>query len=377
MVFSAPRLVDGRSGMPTKQGSVEAARPHTFEAKHRILREYLRAWYPILLRAPFTNRLTVLDAFAGPGVYPDGNLGSPVLLLEELLARPDLIAIGKPVHFIFIENDREDFAILDGLLAERFSALPLHITIERKHGRCQDYAESILAQSGAFGRGRPIFANLDAEGLDVPFPLVRRIAANDASEVFVTMLTMRLMQFAKNPNQKADLQYGGPSWRGVLEMPSSEKVNYLVGAYRQTLRRAGFSGTLTFSMVEERGYTLHLHFATKGERGFERMKDAFWKVDPVQGVRYRDPKDPGQQTFQIQLEPDLSSLKERITEELLADGGWHTMEQVRKFVWPTLYKPVHATSAIQQLLAQGRIERRPRTGRLTTAVKLRLMPSLF
>lgn len=40
--------------------------PHT-RAKHEILENYLKAWFPILSR--WSGRIIYLDGFAGPGIY--------------------------------------------------------------------------------------------------------------------------------------------------------------------------------------------------------------------------------------------------------------------------------------------------------------------
>jgi len=47
----------------------------------QIVRYYLGAWYSILLRAGFPRKLTILDAFAGPGIYPNGRPGSPIIII--------------------------------------------------------------------------------------------------------------------------------------------------------------------------------------------------------------------------------------------------------------------------------------------------------
>ncbi|WP_233443699.1 three-Cys-motif partner protein TcmP, partial [Streptomyces stelliscabiei] len=59
-------------------------------AKHRLYQRYLDAWWPILLQTSQSTgysrpRVTLLDAFAGPGRYEDGEPGSPVFILDRLL----------------------------------------------------------------------------------------------------------------------------------------------------------------------------------------------------------------------------------------------------------------------------------------------------
>ena len=52
---------------------------HT-RAKHEILRYYLGGWFPILARA--SGRIIYLDGFAGPGIYSNGEEGSPIIALR-------------------------------------------------------------------------------------------------------------------------------------------------------------------------------------------------------------------------------------------------------------------------------------------------------
>ncbi|TET39643.1 MAG: three-Cys-motif partner protein TcmP, partial [Dehalococcoidia bacterium] len=67
----------------TTDDTIWAIEPHT-EAKHKILRYYLSAWFPIL--ATTQNRLLYVDGFAGPGEFykKDGSLvdGSPIIALK-------------------------------------------------------------------------------------------------------------------------------------------------------------------------------------------------------------------------------------------------------------------------------------------------------
>jgi hypothetical protein len=50
--------------------------PHT-QAKHDILSGYLSAWLPIMSK--YNERLVYVDGFAGPGVYTNGEPGSPII----------------------------------------------------------------------------------------------------------------------------------------------------------------------------------------------------------------------------------------------------------------------------------------------------------
>lgn len=63
--------------------------------KARIVSKYFSAWANVILatqkRYPqFSQRMAYVDLFAGPGRYDDQSKSTPVLVLETILAHPDL-----------------------------------------------------------------------------------------------------------------------------------------------------------------------------------------------------------------------------------------------------------------------------------------------
>jgi three-Cys-motif partner protein len=141
-----------------------------------------------------------------------------------------------------------------------------------------------------------MFVLLDSYGgPDIPFALLRELARYCSAEVMVTFVPSFLIRFASNDNnhraQGDEAAFGSTAWQGVFKQPKSEKFSFLRDQYRDTLKRAEFSHTLYFEMVDEGGRVLYLIFGTSHTKGIEKMKDAMWKVAPEVGVRYRDPKD--------------------------------------------------------------------------------------
>src|SRR4051794_498002 len=90
--------------------------PHT-QAKHKLLRRYLEAWFPILTNSGWHKRVVFLDGFAGPGIYRGGEPGSPVIALDALVnhGRFDKLQRTQFV-FLFVEADEERHASLDASL---------------------------------------------------------------------------------------------------------------------------------------------------------------------------------------------------------------------------------------------------------------------
>ena len=101
------------------------------------------------------------------------------------------------------------------------------------------------------------------------------------------------------------------------------------------------------------------------------MKDAMWNVDPVRGVRYRDPRDPGQFTFDFDPSPNLGPLRRALLTEL--SHGERILGQVQDHaLLETIYRGPHATTAAIGLLRDKLIERAPISGPLRKATRLRI-----
>jgi three-Cys-motif partner protein len=315
--------------------------------------------------------VTFFDGFAGPGEYKKGEEGSPIIALRQVLDRPELLRLRKPVRFVFIEAHTGRVEHLRKLIASKFSSLDACIVVVPPyHGRCEELAESALRDAGAWGQ--PIFANLDAWSLDVPLDLIRRIGRNRASEVLITFPSLWFRRFAKvQDTEKGDQWFGSRSWRAVEQIESTEaKKRFLVDEYRRTLSKAGFPMTLAFEMLDEDGSEIFLVFGTANKLGLERMKDAMWKVDPVYGLQFRDPRDPLQSAFAIDdadLSPLLRSLRER-----LAERAPQSVKALKDFtLLETTYRPPHAATALRTLRDRDELELKP-PGRITEATSVRL-----
>lgn len=67
--------------MPVPQGVLWDRDPHT-AATHQLLKGYLEAWFPILASSHPKGGVTFADAFAGPGEYLGGAIGSPIIAIH-------------------------------------------------------------------------------------------------------------------------------------------------------------------------------------------------------------------------------------------------------------------------------------------------------
>ncbi|WP_020572388.1 three-Cys-motif partner protein TcmP [Parafrankia discariae] len=332
--------------------------PHT-AAKHDLLRRYLQAWYPIIFSG--RERAAYVEGFAGPGVYLDDLPGSPIVALDVFLDSPTLMRGGR-LEVVLLEAHTGRFAELrrriDTRLTERGRPAALVPTIRR--GKCGHDLLPLLHELGVFGSAAFVF--LDSfGGPDVPHDLVRAIAGNPSSEVLVTFGTSFPTRFGQIDKHAAtaDKVFGSPEWRAVQHVPPSRKKEFLLDQYRASLNRAGFSFTLAFEMVDEGGRPLFLVFGTSHESGLKAMKDAMWKVDPLTGVRYRDPRDVAQQLLDLKIEPETRPLQNAIM-NVIAESGPMTVANLRRFaLLNTVFRPEHVGTALRELRKAGRLHQSP------------------
>ncbi len=264
------------------------ATEHTL-AKIAILRAYLQAWFAILGRAVATDMLYI-DGFAGPGIYQDGQEGSPVIAVKaacEARARAGEEWKAKIIRMIFVELDKKRFGSLQSHL-KKFETLP-GLKIQLVNDEFAPTFSTVKQQhKDAFISSMPFFAFLDPFGVKgVPFQTVRDMLASQRSEVFLLldadgMERIRKAGVAAGHQRVLDTAFGSAVW-SEISFPGDAKSNArkLLAAYRQQLRQAaGVKFTFPFEMRRNNGVaSYHLLFATNHIKGLEKMKEAMQKVD--------------------------------------------------------------------------------------------------
>src|SRR5262249_47557683 len=158
--------------------TVWPAEPHTL-AKHRILRQYLNAWLPILSaqlkKIRRHGRLLYVDGFAGPGVYEGNEEGSPVIAYKAVLESK--IHVGVPIELLFVEEREDRCERLKVELKKAASQLPPNekVTIDGPHsGRCAEELEKVLRRHAQTKKPLgPALFFLDQFGYsDIPIELI-------------------------------------------------------------------------------------------------------------------------------------------------------------------------------------------------------------
>jgi three-Cys-motif partner protein len=358
-------------------GPVPWPRPPHTAAKHDIYRRYLLRWFPILLGGQNAYAsATYAEGFAGPGVYKGREPGSPIIAMQALI---DKVSDAPIVRFIFIDDDPRCIASLKAQFKEYFPERPRRQATTQLNiieGTCIDKLERSLDDAQAWGQ--PILAVLDSWGnAPISFKLLERIAQNSSSEVIVTFEPQHFMRFVSQLGQDADEVFGGDeTWREIERLSSGPaKRQHLLTSYRRTLQTAGLKYLLDFELIDKRGNSMYLVFATNHPRGVEKMKDSLWEVDPVFGVGFRDPRDEQQETLFELTDPHLAPLTRLLHKRIDdASSAGVRVSELREFaLYETVFRPQHVIKALEPLRRTGEIQSST-PGQIRIASLVRITP---
>lgn len=247
------------------------------KAKHEILEEYLKAWFPIL--ASHKKGLNYIDGFAGPGIYSKGEEGSPLIAMRTALGHKLFYKIAQTeIRFHFIEKDIERARKLKEVISEKFPNLPSNVKwyvyegaeFENTLRRVLDELEKEKLDLA------PSFVFIDPFGFDdFSLEIIKRILKYPACEVLITFMESFIKRFAKQNEKVLNRLFGTDKWREYIEKDAP-----LVDLFKDRLKEeAGAKYVWSFRIMKFGRTWYYLVFATNHIKGLEVMKEAMFKVD--------------------------------------------------------------------------------------------------
>lgn len=276
------------------QPTVWTRQPHT-KAKHDILERYLGAWFGIFGHSRYDQRVVVLDGFAGPGRYDDGEAGSPILALNTLLDHNAFNNFNDTEFmFLFNEYDSNRFSHLQNEISaikERRAPWPGNVHVETRNENFQDLTRGIL---DAIPDGRqlaPTFAFVDPFGYrDVPMALIRELVESPKIELFIYFDFNSVNRFAKAGvvDEHFNALFHSDEYRNAPDGPG--RGEFLHDLYETQLREVcDFAHIGSFKMIHKNGHTgSYLFFCTRNDQAFDKMKQAMWALAPGGDYRFDD-----------------------------------------------------------------------------------------
>jgi three-Cys-motif partner protein len=331
---------------------------HT-NAKHRILRGYLDAWLPIM--SANNGRLVYIDGFAGPGVYADGEPGSPIIALKSYLEHKYREKIAAELVYIFIEENKDRVERLNSEVDKLRAQLPANVKIEIQLGVYENIFGKTLEDIEKAGRSlAPTFAFIDPFGYaQASMRLSGRFLQFDRCEVLIYVPLLFINRFLSRPEQENALTtlFGSDEWKAARYLRGEARLQLLHNLFQTQLKRVcGLDYVRSFEIVTaHRNSGYHLFFGTKHELGLQKMKEAMWRIDPAAGQQFAD-STSGDQTTLFQPEPNTTQLRSALRGHF-GDGAFSIDDAERYALIETPYLPSHVKiRTLKPLEMAGQIE---------------------
>jgi len=191
-------VLDVAKALPT----IWALEEHT-RAKHELLRLYLSRWVPIFQHGyGKTDDLVLIDGFAGPGVYADGEPGSPVLMIREYLNAPR--DPSTRLHCFFIEDDPKRVIELERRVSG-FRGPSCHVQV--LPGDYASHYAAVMEYVDGLGDPRR-FLHFSTPFSAVEDPdLAINVVVRPRSEVLVYLPVGHFARFIDQPSMERDAQW--------------------------------------------------------------------------------------------------------------------------------------------------------------------------
>ena len=270
--------------------------------KARIVAKYFSAWSNVILAAQkrcpqYTQRMAYVDLFAGPGRYADQSKSTPVLVLETILANPEL---ANRVVTLFNDKDGANVESLKKAISELKDVDTLRYAPVFYNEEVGDEIANMFASKELV----PTFFFIDPWGYKgLSLKLVSSIIKDWGCDCVFFFNYNRVNMGVNNETiQQHMISLFGETGLKQLQkdcagVSPAEREMIVVQALCDSLKQNGSKFVLPFRFKNEQGNRTshHLIFLSKSFRGYDIMKDIMYsessqKIGNVASFEY-NPRD--------------------------------------------------------------------------------------
>lgn len=325
------------------------------KAKVELYRKYLAVYLNILSRVEWVKKIFIFDLFAGEGIYPSGQKGSPIVALEAI--KNHCYSNNKKIKDIEIWlNDKEESEIDRGFskisrVKDLAKAIELPENVNVVYSQ-QDAKERLDQAIAAFSKERNSVALffIDPFGYkDIAPEDINRVMELRNTELLLFLPVSFMYRFAQK--SMAEDFPGSEPLRSFLNevfvegVPKFGTTNEFLKALKKQFVHflSGLEVYVDAFVLDGRKNTFALFFFTRSKTGFARMVDTKWKLDPDFGEGYKPDQSP---SFFGAYE--LSNFPQMLY-DYLDQGKRRTNEELLLFGLINGFKPTHVNQAIKEL----------------------------
>lgn len=333
--------------------------------KSRIVAKYFWAWAKVVIPTAKThgNRIAYIDLFAGPGLYKNGTVSTPILVLEKALSDPDM---KRMLVTVFNDRDQGNASSLN----EAIGALPGIEQLKHKPQVQNEEVGTEIVKMFEKTRFIPTLFFVDPWGYKgLSLALVNSVLKDWGCDCIFFFNYRRINMGLTNAavREHMNVLFGGERADRIREkldrLSPDERETLIIEELSQALREMGATYVLPFSFKNAQGTrtTHHLIFATKDFKGYEIMKEimAHESSEQEQGVPSFG-YSPASSSFPLlfALSRPLDDLEESLLQNF--SGQRVTMQAIyKKHSVGKPYVKANYKKALRNLEAAGKIETTP------------------
>lgn len=326
------------------------------KVKLAIINAYLGAWFGILAAKGFKH-VVYIDGFCGPGGYKSGEEGSPVIAARMASATAARHP-GFKATLILVDEKKAALEYLQNL--DAITKPHPNVEIRIMHGQFADKVDEIVAYLKAHPNS-PTFSFVDPFGFgQSPFDKFKQLMHNESSEIFVNLMCGFMNRFKEHDDDNVRAKI-----KAILNLDdltpviaAADPIDAVCNSFEQSLKNIG-NFTLKFMMRDEMNIRDNaFFFCGRNSKGFQKIKEAMWKVDPENGNAFSAHREARDSRY-VKLF-DVVAQTGRLG-PLLSNHfkGRKDVPVSEIFAWVTestdVFLPTHARKELEQLLSIGKL----------------------
>jgi three-Cys-motif partner protein len=333
------------------------------EAKVKLYGKYLAVYLSIMRNIQYVKRVFIFDLFCGEGVYENDAKGSPIIALDTI--RNHYFANKKScpnMTLWFNDNGISEIerSVYKTDRVQRISNeffIPTNVKIEYFKEDYEDICPKAIDLARQTKDAKGLFF-IDPFGYkDIKPNDIRKMLEGGNTEVFLWLPIAQMYRFADSA-MRSNFPGSEPLRAFLTELfgevtpsfqSSHEFIEQLRGRFRAYLRGLGVFVD-TFILERDASNVYCLFFFTRNVRGYEKMLEAKWSIDPSHGKGHSLEK-----TISLFDEIELSGYPQKL-QAFITSADYRTNKELYHFGLENGFLPKHSNNVLRDWKREGNIE---------------------
>lgn len=330
------------------------------EAKVNLYGKYLSVYLNVLHRAQFVKRIFIFDLFCGEGIYENEAKGSPIIALDCIRNHYYSNQNSCPNMTIWF-NDNGISEIEDGVykvqrVEKEGSKIfrPNNVKVEFSKENYEDIYPRAIDLVSQTKDSKGLFF-IDPFGYKAIRPEdIRKMLENGKAEVFLWLPIAQMYRFADSVLHSAfpgseplKLFLNALFGKSVPDFRSPHDfIEKLKGRFRAFLKDLSVFVD-TFVLERDASNVYCLFFFTRNIRGYEKMLEAKWSMDPSHGKGHSLEK-----TSSLFDEIELTGYHQKLS-AFISSADYRTNLELYQFGLENGFLPKHTKSVLDDWKKDG------------------------